>query len=199
MQGTLALLLGASAVLGAASIGLARAGHSPGPVTPAGGEAVSSTVSTAELAKDYSADPSTTVTFTVTSGALTLSVPVSASLGSGAPGTVISAPIGPCTVTDNRALVSASWTVTAAGTDFASGGSTIAATAATYTPGTVTTTGTITVTPTNITLSNSPQTVLTGSGGVGDNTASWNPAVSVSVPASAVGGTYTGTLTQSVS
>jgi hypothetical protein len=160
---------------------------------------VSSTVSTAELAKDYSADPSTTLTFTVTSGALTLSVPVSANLGSGAPGTDISAPVGPCTVTDNRALLSASWTVTAAETDFASGGSTIPATDATYTPGTVTTTGTITATATSITLSNSSQTVLTGTGGVGDNTASWNPAISVSVPASAVGGTYTGTLTQSVS
>lgn len=197
MQGTLALLLGASAVLGA-SIGLAKAGHSPGPVTPAGGEAVSSTVATAELAKDYSADPSTTVTFTVTSGALTLSVPASADLGSGAPGTDISGAIGPCTVTDNRALLSASWTVTAAETDFISGASTIAATAATYTPGTVTTTGTITVTPTDITLSNSPQTVLTGSAGVGDNTASWDPAISVHVPASAVSGLYAGTLTQSV-
>jgi hypothetical protein len=34
---------------------------------------------------------------------------------------------------------------------------------------------------------------------VGDNTASWNPTVAINVPASAVGGTYTGTLTHSVS
>ncbi|MFF2146453.1 hypothetical protein [Kitasatospora sp. NPDC058190] len=143
-------------------------------------------------------DPSTTVTFTVTSGALSLSVPASANLGSGAPGTTISAPIGPCTVTDDRALASASWTVTAAETDFVNGPSTIPATSATYSVGTVTTTGTITVTPTNVTLSNSAQTVLTGSAGVGDNTASWDPTVAVNVPASAVSGTYTGTLTQSV-
>ncbi|MFJ9842425.1 hypothetical protein ACIRYZ_18470 [Kitasatospora sp. NPDC101155] len=143
-------------------------------------------------------DPSTTVTFTVTSGALTLSVPVSANLGSGAPGTTISAPIGPCTVTDNRALLSATWTVTAAETDFANGTQTIPATDATYSAGTVTTTGTITVTTTNVTLSNSAQTVVTGTAGVGDNTASWDPTVAVNVPASAVGGTYTGTLTQSV-
>ncbi|MFD8751893.1 hypothetical protein ACFV0O_13050 [Kitasatospora sp. NPDC059577] len=143
-------------------------------------------------------DPSTTVTFTVTSGALSMSVPVSVSLGSGAPGTTISGAIGPCTVTDNRALASASWTVTAAETDFANGPSTIPATDATYSVGTVTTTGTITVTTTDVTLSNSAQTVLTGSAGVGDNTASWNPTVAVSVPAGAVGGTYTGTLTQSV-
>jgi hypothetical protein len=143
-------------------------------------------------------DPSTTVTFTVTSGALSLSVPVSAVLGSGAPGTTNSAPNGPCTVTDDRALASAAWTVTAAETNFANGSSTIPATDATYSAGTVTTTGTITVTPTDVTLSNSAQTVLIGSAGVGDNTASWNPAVAVNVPAGAVGGTYTGTLTQSV-
>jgi hypothetical protein len=127
-----------------------------------------------------------------------MTVPVSASLGSGAPGTTISAPIGACTITDARALASASWTVTAAQTDFANGANTIPATVATYSPGTVTTTGTITVTPSSITLSNSAQTVLTGSAGVGDNTASWDPTIAVNVPASAVGGTYTGTLTQSV-
>ncbi|MFF2548938.1 hypothetical protein ACFVUY_41150 [Kitasatospora sp. NPDC058063] len=144
------------------------------------------------------ADPSTTVTFTVTSGALSMSVPASTALGSGAPGTQISSPIGPVTVTDDRALLSASWTVTASETDFTNGSSTVPATRATYTVGTVTTTGTITVTPTNVTLSNSPQVVVTGSAGVGDNTASWDPTVGVSVPASAIGGTYTGTLTHSV-
>ncbi|MEV6018269.1 hypothetical protein [Streptomyces sp. NPDC051997] len=143
-------------------------------------------------------DPSTTVTYTVTSGALTMSAPVSANLGSGAPGTTISAPIGPVTVTDDRALASASWTVTAAETDFANGPTTIPATDATYTPGSVTTTGTITATPTAVTLSNSSQVVLTGSAGVGDNTATWNPTVAVSVPAGSIGGNYTGTLTQSV-
>ncbi|MGW1530867.1 hypothetical protein [Streptomyces aureus] len=144
-------------------------------------------------------DPSTTVTYTVTSGALTMSAPVSAALGSGAPGTTISAPIGPVTVTDNRALLSASWSVTAAETDFTSGGpTTIPATDATYTVGTVTTTGTITATGTDVTLSNSAQVVVTGSAGVGDNTATWNPTIAVSVPAAAVGGAYTGTLTQSV-
>ncbi|MEV7120349.1 hypothetical protein [Kitasatospora griseola] len=150
------------------------------------------------LAEEEADDPSTTVTFVVTSGALTLSVPVAAALGSGAPGTTISAPIGPCTVVDARALLSASWTVTAAETDFVNGPSTIPATDATYTVGSVTTTGTITVTSTNVTLSNSAQTVLTGTAGVGDNTATWDPTVAVNVPASAIGGAYTGTLTQSV-
>jgi Bacterial Ig-like domain (group 3)/SdrD B-like domain len=143
-----------------------------------------------------SIDPDTTITFTVTSGALSLSAPVSANLGSGAPGTTIQAAIGPMTLTDDRALQSASWTVTAAQTDFTSGTNTIPATDVSYNPGSITTTGTITVTPTNVTLSNSPQTVVTGSSGVGDNTASWNPTVSVAVPANAAAGTYTGTLAQ---
>ncbi|MEU1415010.1 hypothetical protein [Streptomyces sp. NPDC005731] len=144
------------------------------------------------------ADPSTTVTYAVTSGALTLSVPVSANLGAGAPGTRISAPIGPMTVTDDRALLSASWTVTAAETDFTTGGSSIPATDAAYDPGSITTTGIITATGTPVTLSNSGQPVVTGSAGVGDNTATWNPTVTVNVPAGAIAGAYTGTLTQSV-
>ncbi|MEU6652753.1 hypothetical protein ABZ904_25795 [Streptomyces sp. NPDC046900] len=143
-------------------------------------------------------DPSTAVSFAVTSGALSLSAPVSTNIGSGAPGTQISGRIGAVSVTDDRALLSASWSVTAAETDFTSGASTIPATNATYTVGTVTTTGTITATPTNVTLSNTAQTVVTGSAGVGDNTATWNPTVTVHVPAGAVGGGYTGTLTQSV-
>jgi hypothetical protein len=175
MRATLVLFLASGAALGAVYVSPARAATAAGP-----------------------GDPSTTVTFTVTSGALTLTVPVSANLGSGAPGTTISAPIGPCTVTDARALASASWTVTAAETDFSNGAQTIVATDATYAGGTVTTTGTITVTPTNVTLSNSAQTVLTGSAGVGDNTASWNPTIAVNVPAAAVAGLYNGTLTQSV-
>lgn len=198
MRGTLVLMFATSAVLGLVSVGTAEADVTHGSVATAGGEAVSTTAA-AGPAAGGPGDPSTTITFAVTSGALSLSVPVSADLGSGAPGTDISAAIGACTVTDDRALLSASWTVTAAETDFANGASTIPATDADYTVGTVTTTGTITVTGTDITLSNSAQTVLTGSAGVGNNTASWDPTITAHVPASAVGGTYTGTLTQSVS
>jgi len=106
-------------------------------------------------------------------------------------------------VTDDRALLSASWTATASATDFTTGGGTpaetIPATDATYAPGTITTTGGITATPTDITLDHEPQTVVAGTAGVGNNTAAWNPTVAVTVPVQAVVGTYTGTLTQSVS
>lgn len=194
MRATLVLIVASGAALGLVSVASAQAGVSR-PVAPAGGEAVSRTVAATGPA---AGDPSTTVSFTVTSGALSLSTPASAVLGSGSPGTVIAAAIGSCSVVDARALASASWTVTAAETDFASGVQTIPAGAATYTPGTVTTTGTITVTPTTVTLSNSDQAVITGSAGVGDNSATWDPTLSVSVPPAAVAGTYTGTLTQSV-
>jgi hypothetical protein len=147
-------------------------------------------------------DPDTTVTFTVTSGELSMSAPTSASLGSGAPGTTISGALGAVTVTDDRALLSAAWTVTAASSDWTTGGGTPAETIPAadvgYDPGSITTTGTITATGTPITLSGTAAPVVTGTAGVGDNTASWDPTLSVAVPASAVGGIYTGTLTQSV-
>ncbi len=132
-----------------------------------------------------------------------MTAPATADLGSGAPGTTISGPLGAVVVTDDRALLAAAWTATASSTAFTTGGGTpsetIPASAATYTPGTPFTTGTITVTPTTVTLSGGAQTVVAGTAGVGDNTATWNPAVAVAVPAAAVGGLYTGTLTQSVS
>ncbi len=149
------------------------------------------------------ADPDTTVTFAVTTGALSMSAPVSVDLGSGAPGTTISGALGPVTVTDDRALLSASWTTTAASSDWTTGSATptetIPASDVGYDPGSITTTGTITATGTPITLSGTATPVVTGTDGVGDNTATWDPTISVAVPASAVGGTYTGTLTQSVS
>jgi hypothetical protein len=148
-------------------------------------------------------DPDTTVTFTVTSGELSMTAPVSVNLGSGAPGTTINGAVGAVTVTDDRALLSASWTATASASDWTTGGATpaetIPATDVGYNPGSITTTGTITATGTPITLANTAAPVVAGSAGVGNNTASWNPELAVAVPAAAVGGTYTATLAESVS
>ena len=148
-------------------------------------------------------DPDTTVTFTVTTGALSMTAPVSAALGSGAPGTTISGALGAVTVTDDRALLEASWTTTASSTNWTTGGGTpaetIPATDVGYDPGSITTTGTITATGTPITLANTAAPVVAGTAGVGNNTASWNPELSVAVPAAAVGGVYAGTLSESVS
>jgi hypothetical protein len=143
------------------------------------------------------------VTFAVTSGLLTMTAPTTANLGSGAPGSTITGAVGTTAVTDNRALLAAAWTATASSTAFTTGGATTAETIpaadAGYSPGAITTTGNITATGFTITLSATPQTVVTGTAGVGDNSASWDPTLAVAVPAAAVVGTYSGTLTQSVS
>jgi hypothetical protein len=188
MRKSVGLALSVAAIIGAA---LAPAAASAATAGPARGAA------------QGGSDPSTTVTFAVTSGLLTVTAPAAASLGSGAPGSTISGPLGTVQVTDNRALLNASWTVTASASDFITGTGTLAETIdvedANYDPGPVATTGTITVTPSDITLANSPQTVMAASSGNGDNTASWNPRISVVVPAAAVTGLYTATLTHSVS
>ena len=154
-------------------------------------------------------DPDTTVTFTVTStGILSMTAPTSVFLGTGAVGTTISAPLGGVAVTDDRALDAASWTVTASATDWTTGAGTtvetIPAGDVTYDPGPITPSGTILTAGTTITLANAvtppalDPTVVAGTAGVGDNGATWDPTISVAVPASAVAGDYVGTLTQSV-
>jgi hypothetical protein len=147
-------------------------------------------------------DPDTIVTFTVTTGGLSMTAPDAVDLGSGAPGTTITGALGAVVVTDDRALLAASWTATASSTDFVTGGGTgdetIPAADAFYDPGVITTTGTITTAGTGITLSGDPQVVVTGTAGVGDNTATWDPTIAVTVPGTAVGGAYAATLTQSV-
>jgi hypothetical protein len=154
-------------------------------------------------------DPDTTVTFTVTStGTLSMTAPTDAFLGTGAVGGTISAPLGTVTVTDDRAMDAASWVVTASATDWTTGAGTpvetIPATDVTYSPGTITKTGVITTNGSVVTLANAAvlpavdPTVVAGTAGVGDNGASWDPTISVAVPADAVAGDYVGTLTQSV-
>jgi len=152
-------------------------------------------------------DPATTVTFTVTTGNLTMTAPGSANLSSAAPGGTASGLLGAVTVTDNRALLAAAWTVTAAATDWHRVGGTggsheiVPASGATYDPGGITTTGTITVAADStppIALGNGAVPVVDGTAGIGDNSATWNPTLAVAIPAGTVGGDYTGTLTQSV-
>jgi hypothetical protein len=154
-------------------------------------------------------DPDTTVTFTVTTGALSMTAPGSANLstGTGAPGTTISGALGNVTVTDDRALLTAAWTVTAAETNWHRVGGTgssaeiVPANGATYDPGDITTTGTITVAPDStppIALGNGAVPVVDGTAGIGNNTATWDPTIAVAIPAGTVGGDYTGTLAQSV-
>ncbi|WP_206671123.1 hypothetical protein [Streptomyces sp. CB01881] len=150
----------------------------------------------------------TTVTFSVSGGALSVSVPTSAGLGSALPGNSVSGQLGNVTVTDSRALLSAAWTASVVSTSFTTGAGTpaetIPASAVSYWSGTATaTTGTGTFTPGQATAGQAQtlgtsRTAYTLSAGVGNNSATWNPTLVVAIPAGAVNGTYTGTVTHSV-
>jgi hypothetical protein len=142
-----------------------------------------------------------------TTGTLSISVPATAGLGSAAPGGTVSAALGSVTVSDQRGLATSTWTATVSSTSFTTGGATAAETVITsnvsYWSGLATNTnGTVTATPgqsdasTKQTLSSS-RTAFTSTGN-GNSLTSWTPTVVITIPAPAVGGSYTGTVTHSV-
>ena len=145
----------------------------------------------------------TTLTFTEGTGAIAITAPGSSTLlptvtPSGADQTV-SAAIGTVTVTDNQGN-DTGWVATASATNFTSGTRTITISHASYTPPAATNTGTSTVTAATLaTLATTPAPVQTATGVSGSNTASWDPTISLTVPAGTESGTYTSTLTHSVS
>lgn len=143
----------------------------------------------------------TLTTLVVSSGSLGLSsTPASVSLGLIHPGAAAAIALHGITVTDNRAGT-AGWSVSVVLTDF-TGDATRAAlssTGATYTPTAAATTGTVTVTPSRATDPTRPRIVQTATAVSGNNTATWNAALTVPVPNDAVVDTYTATLTYSIS
>ncbi|ACZ86214.1 hypothetical protein Sros_3275 [Streptosporangium roseum DSM 43021] len=154
----------------------------------------------------------TTVTFTVTApGGLTITVPDGpVNLGSGAPGTQIGGQLGPVTVSDQRAALTATWTATviAATGGFTTGGGTTPETIPTddalYWSGPATaTTGTGTFVPGQANAAaaqtlNVSRTASSKTTGSGNNSATWNPTLLINVPDQAVAGVYTGTVNHSV-
>jgi hypothetical protein len=146
----------------------------------------------------------TPITFEVTGGALAITVPAGpVSLGSvaaSASAQTVSAQLGTITVTDSRGGT-AGWTVTAGATDFAGpqnvsvgtpGGSSY------ITPG-ASITGVSNVAATSLNSLYPPSAVQIATGVAGVNSATWNPTVSVTIPANAVTGTYSTIITHSVS
>jgi len=149
-----------------------------------------------------STDPDCTATVTVVPGQLSITVPGSADLGSADPGGTVSAGLGTVQVTDDRGF-GAGWTATVSATDFITGTGTSAETIpagdASYGISGLQTSGPATFNPVpSITLSSTPQTVVTATNVAGNTTASWDPLIDVSVPSAAVGGQYTATITHSV-
>jgi large repetitive protein len=147
-------------------------------------------------------------TLTITAGLLSITVPSSAAMPSAKAGGSTGAQLGTVTVTDQRGSTGASWTATVTATPFVTGGGTTAETIplaqVSYWSGPATAvTGTGTFTPgqptaaTAVTLATG-RSAFTLASGSPVNAASWNPTLSVAVPAGAVSGKYTATITHSV-
>jgi hypothetical protein len=152
---------------------------------------------------------STTVTFTVTPVGMTITVPDDAlNIDSVAPGGQVSGQLGLVSVSDQRAALNASWTASVIATDFTTGGGTGPETIANinvlYWSGeAVSTSGSGAFVPGqpgpgDAVIINVPRTAFSHVGGSAINSASWNPTLVVHVPADAVAGTYTGTVSHSV-
>ena len=143
----------------------------------------------------------TPVTVEITGGALAITVPAAADLGTAdasVSAQTVTGSLGPVVVSDLRGDI-LGWVTTAGSTNF-TGGAGIPASAETYTPGTAVVTGIATVTP--ITLDGMTAgggTVQTATAVTGVNTATWTPTIAVVVPAGAVAATYSATITHSVS
>jgi hypothetical protein len=151
----------------------------------------------------------TTTTFILAAGSLSISAPASSGLGTGSTGGgTLFAQLGTVTVTDTRGALLGAWTGSVSSTDFTTGGATANETVAkgqvTYWSGTATaSSGTAVFAPGQAIAANAQdlsvsRTAFSATVIVGNNSASWNPTVTVNVPAAAVAGTYSGTITHSV-
>ena len=151
-----------------------------------------------------SADP-TTATIEVTGGALAISVPTDAgSLGTRAntvSGGTISGTLGQVQVNDARSAIAGSgWVASVISTAFtpAPAGTAIAASAVSYTAGTIAKVGTATYTANDPASLVGVVPAVTATGITGDNSATWNPTISVAVPGGAVAAVYSATITHSL-
>ena len=150
-----------------------------------------------------------TVTFEIVAGTMDIDAPATADMGTGAAGGDVSGQLGPVTATDGRASADASWVATVTSTDFQTGGGTpsetILASEINYWSGPATaTTGTGTFTPGQAAADDAEPldnvigvVAFTHTGGTGNNTATWNPTLTVNAPLDSEAGIYTGTVTHS--
>ncbi|GIH61028.1 hypothetical protein [Microbispora siamensis] len=138
---------------------------------------------------------------------LTITVPGSVNLGSGARGGTISASMGTVTVSDSRGGIP-SWTATVSATNFTTGSGTPTQTITTanvfYWSGPVTaSSGVGTRNPGQPTAANrvalaSPVTAFSGRKQATPMSTSWQPTLVITIPSNATAGVYTGTITHSV-
>jgi hypothetical protein len=156
------------------------------------------------LALPASADEPTTATITVVGGELVITVPLAAgSLGSRSntvDGGTISGPLGVVQVLDARsALAGSGWVASVISTAFTPlSGPAIAASAVSYSAGTITKVGTATYTANDPPDLTAVAPAVTATGITGDNSATWNPTITVAVPGGMAAGVYSATITHSV-
>jgi hypothetical protein len=147
---------------------------------------------------------STTATITITGGALSISVPVGAgNLGSqpdAVGGETITGPLGQVQVLDARnAAAGSGWVASVISTAFTpTSGPAIAASAVSYATGAITQVGTATYVANNPPNLTGVAPAVTASGITGDNSATWNPTITVTVPGGMAAGVYSATITHSV-
>lgn len=142
----------------------------------------------------------TVTTFALAGSGLSITVQPTAGLTDGASGAAsVSGQLGAVAVTDARGGVTG-WSASATSTTFTTtGAGTPTSTGVSYNAGVVTTTGISTaVLGTATALSATPAAVVGATAVVGNNTASWNPTLTVTLPSSALAGDYTGTINTSV-
>jgi hypothetical protein len=145
-----------------------------------------------------------TASITVLGGALSISVPTDAgvigtrtnSVGGG----TISGPLGQVQVSDARSAAAGSgWVASVISSAFTPlAGPAIAASAVSYTAGTITKVGTATYTANDPGDLTGVSPAVTATGITGDNSATWNPTITVAVPGGMAATSYFATITHSV-
>jgi hypothetical protein len=143
----------------------------------------------------------TPTSFTLTSGTLSISAPtISVSLGSEVASilqTTMSGQLGSVTVSDQRGGTT-TWTASVISTAFTpTAGPADPASNVSYAAGPLADSATVVATAANATDLTGVSTVVTGAS-TGISTATWDPTISVIVPADYAPGVYTATITHSV-
>jgi len=174
-------------------------------IAAAAGMAVASS---AGLAGPALAAPGDTIaTFTLSGGALAITVPASTvALATGTVNTgaaTAAGQLGTVTVADNRGALVNSWTTTVSSTTFVTGTSTADETVTVakiaYSSGASTAhTGLGAFVPGTLANGGVPGTAASYTGAAGNSSTSWNPTLTFTLLSSQVAGTYTGTVTHSV-
>ena len=165
----------------------------------------SALLATVLTALAVSATPALAITpasFEITGGGLTISAPTGANVDLGSRlasnvGGTISGPLGTVSVSDLRGGAT-TWTASVISSAFTpTAGPAVAASAVSYDSGTITASGP--VTPVGGAFANLTGVVAVVTGtSTGPSSATWNPLVSIAIPANLAPGTYTATVTHSV-